>query len=65
MIIYTHSQVFSSVGDTQIPALRDYIHEMTAARQQQSLERLVQNLGRYVSDLYIYLAEGGKMVGDN
>ncbi|XP_052816838.1 uncharacterized protein LOC128243248 isoform X1 [Mya arenaria] len=47
-------QVFSNLTDTQIPALRNYVHEMTYNRQRQSLERLIHNLGRLVFDMHIY-----------
>ncbi|WAR13087.1 SLIP-like protein [Mya arenaria] len=50
-------QVFSNLTDTQIPALRNYVHEMTYNRQRQSLERLIHNLGRLVFDMHIYASE--------
>ncbi|WAR13060.1 SLIP-like protein [Mya arenaria] len=51
-------QVFSDLKDTQIPALRDYVHEMTNIQQRQSLERLIHNLGRLVFDMHTYISEG-------
>ncbi|XP_052816525.1 uncharacterized protein LOC128243066 [Mya arenaria] len=51
-------QVFSDLKDTQIPALWDYVHEMTNIQQRQSLERLIHNLGRLVFDMHTYISEG-------
>ncbi|XP_052816315.1 uncharacterized protein LOC128242920 isoform X2 [Mya arenaria] len=51
-------QVFSDLTDTQIPALRNYVHEMTSIRQRQSVDRLIHNLGRVVFDMHIYTSEG-------
>ncbi|WAR13064.1 SLIP-like protein, partial [Mya arenaria] len=55
-------QVFSNLTDTQIPALRNYVHEMTYNRQRQSLERLIHNLGRLVFDMHIYASERLNMI---
>ncbi|WAR13066.1 hypothetical protein MAR_027246, partial [Mya arenaria] len=46
-------------GPPQIPALRNYVHEMTSIRQRQSVDRLIHNLGRLVFDMHIYTSEGG------
>ncbi|XP_045194118.2 uncharacterized protein LOC123549787 [Mercenaria mercenaria] len=54
-------QVFNSLEDTQIPALRQYVHEMTSVRRRQWLERLIRNVGRFVFDLQMYVSEGGDM----
>ncbi|XP_078688013.1 uncharacterized protein LOC144920054 [Branchiostoma floridae x Branchiostoma belcheri] len=53
------AQVFSSVHDTQIPALREFVHEMTNVRRQSGTEKLICSLGSFVSDIASYLLDEG------
>ncbi|KAI8519739.1 hypothetical protein Bbelb_029960 [Branchiostoma belcheri] len=53
------AQVFSSVQDTQIPALREFVHEMTNVRRQSGTEKLIRSLGSFVSDIASYLLDEG------
>eukprot|EP00058_Branchiostoma_floridae_P019509 XP_002604999.1 hypothetical protein BRAFLDRAFT_129807 [Branchiostoma floridae] len=53
------AQVFSSVADTQIPALREFVHEMTNVRRQSGTEKLIRSLGSFVSDIASYLLDEG------
>ncbi|XP_048745844.2 uncharacterized protein LOC125658551 isoform X2 [Ostrea edulis] len=49
--------VFGTEEDTQIPALRSYIHQMTSVRHQKSLERILQRVAQFVFDIQNYLTE--------
>ncbi|XP_062582804.1 uncharacterized protein LOC134244562, partial [Saccostrea cucullata] len=51
--------VFSTEEDTQIPALRSYIHQMTAVRHRGSVERILQRVAQFVFDVQNYLNEDG------
>ncbi|XP_062567678.1 nuclear GTPase SLIP-GC-like [Saccostrea cucullata] len=51
--------VFSTEEDTQIPALRSYIHQMTAVRHRSSIERILQRVVQFVFDVQNYLNEDG------
>ncbi|XP_061188894.1 uncharacterized protein LOC133197070 [Saccostrea echinata] len=51
--------VFSMEEDTQIPALRSYIHQMTAVRHRSSIERILQRVAQFVFDVQNYLTENG------
>ncbi|XP_078607341.1 uncharacterized protein LOC144879607 [Branchiostoma floridae x Branchiostoma japonicum] len=53
------AQVFSNVNDTQIPALREFVHEMTNVRRQSGTEKLIRSLGSFVSDIASYLLDEG------
>ncbi|KAH3768967.1 hypothetical protein DPMN_170188 [Dreissena polymorpha] len=53
-------QVFSTLEETQIPTLRNYVHEMTGIRQRQSMERLIHSVGRFVADILLYTSHDGK-----
>ncbi|KAL4234557.1 hypothetical protein ACF0H5_006198 [Mactra antiquata] len=51
--------VFSEETDTQIPQLRQYVHEMTGIRRKRSMESLIRTLGTYVFDIQTYIRESG------
>jgi uncharacterized protein (DUF2164 family) len=51
--------VFDTEEETQIPALRDYIHQMTNIRQKKSLERILQRVAQFVFNIQTYLTEEG------
>ncbi|XP_035679869.1 uncharacterized protein LOC118418142 [Branchiostoma floridae] len=53
------AQVFSNVNDTQIPALREFVHEMTNVRRQSGTEKQIRSLGSFVSDIASYLLDEG------
>ncbi|KAL3859762.1 hypothetical protein ACJMK2_009958 [Sinanodonta woodiana] len=53
--------VFQDAEDTQIPALKDYVHELTYARRQKGLEELVRSLGRCVFNFLSYIRNGGRL----
>ncbi|XP_066288368.1 uncharacterized protein [Branchiostoma lanceolatum] len=53
------AQVFSNVNDTQIPALRDFVHEITNVRRESGTEKLIRSLGSFVSDIASYLLDEG------
>ncbi|KAK3100746.1 hypothetical protein FSP39_024595 [Pinctada imbricata] len=51
--------VFSSEDETQIPALQQYVHQLTSVRRKHGVERLLQRLAQYVFDINHYLVEDG------
>ncbi|CAH1269482.1 NUGGC [Branchiostoma lanceolatum] len=53
------AQVFSNVNDTQIPALREFVHEITNVRRESGTEKLIRSLGSFVSDIASYLLDEG------
>ena len=55
-------QVFTSVEDTQIPALRRYVHLVTSVRRKQHLERLMRSLERFVFGIKSYITESNHKV---
>lgn len=50
-------QVFGTEQETQIPALRSYIHQMTEVRHRSSMERILQTVAQFVFDIQNYLTE--------
>ncbi|XP_070574602.1 myosin-2 heavy chain-like isoform X2 [Ptychodera flava] len=52
-------QVFSSIEDTQIPAIKRFVHDITCTRRLQGTERLIRSIGRYQEDLLSYLTDEG------
>ncbi|XP_060079931.1 serine-rich adhesin for platelets-like [Ylistrum balloti] len=53
------ANIFSTTEDTQIPKLRRYIHEVTASRRQQYVDRLIRTLGQFVFDVQNYIMADG------
>ncbi|KAL5022560.1 hypothetical protein ScPMuIL_001715 [Solemya velum] len=53
------STVFSTLEDTQIPALRMFIHEMTSVRRRRATEQLIQSVGNFVFDMESYISDEG------
>nr|XP_034336655.1 uncharacterized protein LOC105330416 isoform X4 [Crassostrea gigas] len=49
--------VFGTEQETQIPALRSYIHQMTEVRHRSSMERILQTVAQFVFDIQNYLTE--------
>ena len=51
--------MFSSVNDTEIPLLRNHVHNITTAGKRPEVEILVEKLGQFVFDhkLQKYIAE--------
>lgn len=48
--------------DTEILALRRYVHEMTSIRRSQGTERTIRNVSRFVFDIQNYLMDNGTEV---
>jgi hypothetical protein len=57
--VYCMFQVFDTEEETQIPALRSHIHQMTSVRHKKSLERILQGVARFVFNIQTYLSEDG------
>ena len=64
-IVPLSSQIFNSIEDTEVPRLRNYVHEMTRVRKRQCVERLIRSLGRYVFDLQHYTGDNMTVVSEN
>ncbi|KAL3864908.1 hypothetical protein ACJMK2_006554 [Sinanodonta woodiana] len=54
--------VFKDAEDTQIPALREYVHELTYVRRLKGIEHLVRSLGRCVCNFLSYLRNCGRLL---
>lgn len=56
------AQVFNNQDDTGIPALQEYVQEVTQLRQQQAAGRMLSGVAQFIGNIYNYLQQGGTKV---